>query len=113
MNSLLTDANFVEQLLRNYLLDTHQKEFIVKNYSAGPACSPCTLVAAEIARGALWLELYKTQTAVFVTLYELGPEEGLPSDFSRINCVVSINVHDPNGHHTMREIVEDKLCEKD
>lgn len=123
MDPLLTDADFVEQLLRNYLEDKHQEMFQASKGVTAPFGSPCTLRAVgewkpgehePVGRGILWLELARAQGHVFIILSELiseekqDPQDILPAGLSRI---VSIDISDPNGHTIMKEIVEDKLCE--
>ena len=108
MGPLLSDVRFAEQLLRTYLESKHQEMFGLSTCSLSPFDGPCALVARDDHGRPLWLELTITPTtpvAIFVALYELG---GHPSSLS---LIVSINVSNPNGQNTMKEIVEDKLCE--
>jgi hypothetical protein len=119
---LLSNVNFVEHLLRCYL-GSYQDQFITrKNKSFTANGSPCTLVRVK-GVDVFFLELERDASKAYISLFETIPYDredhveaankfpnlgDVPAGISRI---VAIDVFDPRGQETLRDIVKDTLCE--
>ncbi|MHA2061168.1 MAG: hypothetical protein ACW963_02620 [Candidatus Sifarchaeia archaeon] len=122
---LLSNVNFVEQLLRGYL-GSYQDQFITrKNKSFTAGGSPCTLIYTQ-GVDICFIELErrvgdtpKTYISLFETISYDREEHveaannfpGLKDIPAGISRIVAIDVFDPRGQETLRDIVKDTLCE--
>ena len=122
--SLLSNVNFVEKLLRSYL-GSYQDKFIIRaGKSLMPHGSPCTLVYQE-GVDVLWVELERQTNKTYISLFETVPYDaddharsaddfpipGLMDIPAGISRIVAVDVTDPRGQETLRDIIKDTLCE--